>query len=83
MKCIVFDLDGTLCQLGKEILPETVDMLKALEDKGNRICISSGKPTYYLVGMFRQVGLKNPIFIGENGGVIQLGVDLPPREFHI
>ena len=83
MKCIVFDLDGTLCQLGKEILPETVDMLKALEGKGNRICISSGKPTYYLVGMFRQVGLKNPIFIGENGGVVQLGVDLPPREFHI
>ena len=83
MRCIVFDLDSTLCAIGKEILPETVDMLKALEDKGNRICISSGKPTYYLVGMFRQVGLKNPIFIGENGGVIQLGVDLPPREYHV
>lgn len=83
MKCIVFDLDGTLCKIGKEILPETVEMLKALEDKGNRICISSGKPTYYLVGMFRQVGLKAPIFIGENGGVIQFGVDLPPHEYHV
>ena len=83
MKWIVFDLDGTLCKIGKEILPETVEMLKALEDKGNRICISSGKPTYYLVGMFRQVGLKAPIFIGENGGVIQFGVDLPPHEYHV
>ena len=83
MKVIVFDLDNTLCEIGKEILPETVEMLKALEDKGNRICISSGKPTYYLVGMFRQVGLKSPIFIGENGGVIQFGVDLPPAEYHV
>ena len=83
MKCIVFDLDGTLCKIGKEILPETVEMLKTLEERGNRICISSGKPTYYLVGMFRQVGLKAPIFIGENGGVIQFGVHLPPHEYHL
>lgn len=83
MKYIVFDLDGTLCEIGKEILPSTVSMLKALEDRGNRICISSGKPTYYLVGMFRQVGLKAPIFIGENGGVIQFGVDLPPTEYYV
>ena len=34
MKVIVFDLDGTLCRIGKEILPETVEMLKALENGG-------------------------------------------------
>ena len=83
MKCIVFDLDSTLCAIGKEILPEDVALLKELEDKGNRICICSGKPTYYLVGMFRQVGLKAPIFVGENGGVIQFGVHLPPTEYHL
>lgn len=83
MKCIVFDLDSTLCAIGKEILPEDVALLKELEDKGNRICICSGKPTYYLVGMFRQVGLKAPIFVGENGGVIQFGVHLPPVEYHL
>ena len=83
MKCIVFDLDNTLCKIGKEILPSTVAMLKALEDKGNQICICSGKPTFYLVGMFRQVGLKNPIFIGETGGVIQFGVDLPPKKYYV
>lgn len=81
MKCIVFDLDNTLCKIGKEILPTTAQMLKTLEDKGNQICICSGKPTFYLVGMFRQVGLKNPIFIGETGGVIQFGVDLPPKKY--
>ena len=83
MKCIAFDLDSTLCEIGKEILPDTVEMLKAIEDKGNRICICSGKPTYYLVGMFRQVGLKAPIFIGENGGVIQFGVELPPSKYYV
>ncbi len=83
MRCIVFDLDSTLCAIGKEILPEDVALLKELEDKGNRICICSGKPTYYLVGMFRQVGLKAPVFVGENGGVIQFGVHLPPVEYHL
>lgn len=83
MKCIVFDLDSTLCAIGKEILPQDITLLKELEDKGNRICICSGKPTYYLVGMFRQVGLKAPIFVGENGGVIQFGVHLPPTEYHL
>ena len=36
MKCIVFDLDNTLCKIGKEILPTTAQMLKTLEEKGNR-----------------------------------------------
>ena len=31
----------------------------------------------------RQVGLKAPILVGENGAVIQMGVDLPPREYHV
>jgi hypothetical protein len=31
----------------------------------------------------RQVGLKRPILVGENGAVIQFGVDLPPREYEI
>lgn len=83
MKCIVFDLDKTLCELSEGISLQNIELLKKLEEKGNYICICSGKPTFYLCGMFRQVGLSNPILIGENGGVIQFGIDLPPKTYHL
>lgn len=83
IKLIVFDLDGTLAQLGKGILPEDLLLLHQLEDAGARIAICSGKPTYYLCGLMRQVGLKAPVLVGENGAVIQFGVDLPPREYFV
>ena len=82
-KLIVFDLDGTLAELGKGIVPGDLALLRALEDKGARIAICSGKPTYYLCGFMRQVGLKAPVLVGENGAVIQLGVDLPPKDYHV
>ena len=82
IKAVVFDLDGTLCKIGKNILQKNVRKLKKLESKGVKVVISSGKPTYYLCGLFRQVGLNSPIFIGENGANIQFGIDLPPVYFH-
>ena len=83
MKLIVFDLDGTLAALGKGIEAENLKLRERLEESGARIAICSGKPTYYLCGFMRQVGLKAPILVGENGAVIQMGVDLPPREYHV
>lgn len=80
VKAIVFDLDDTLCRIGKGISKKDINLLKTIEKKGIRVIVSSGKPTYYLCGFFRQVGLKNPVLIGENGGDIQFGVNLPPRE---
>ncbi|MBR5559800.1 MAG: HAD family phosphatase [Clostridia bacterium] len=82
-KLIVFDLDGTLAALGKGIEPEDLALLRALEDAGVRIAVCSGKPAYYLCGFLRQVGLKAPVLVGENGAVIQLGVDLPPRDYFV
>ena len=78
MKLIVFDLDSTLAPVGKGILPETIQMLKEIEKSGIKIAICSGKPTFYTCGLMRQVELEDPILIGENGAVIQFGVDLPP-----
>ena len=83
IKLIAFDLDGTLAQLGKGMSQREVELLRALEGKGIRIAICSGKSTYYLCGFMRQIGLKQPILIGENGSVIQFGVDLPPQVFYI
>lgn len=78
---IVFDLDGTLAPVGKPTGAEEVALLKKLEAKGARIVLSSGKPTFYLCGFARQLGIENPILIGENGGVLQVGVSLPPPVF--
>lgn len=82
-KLLVFDLDGTLAPIGKGALPETIEKLKRLEDLGHRIALCSGKPTYYLCGILRQWELKEPVMIGENGAVLQFGVDLPPKRFEI
>ncbi len=78
MKVFVFDLDGTLAELGRAVTDKNVERLKALSKKG-AIAVSSGKPLYYLCGFMRQLGIENPILIGENGSAIQFGVDLPPK----
>ena len=83
IKLIVFDLDNTLAPVGKGILPETIQMLKEIEKSGIKIAICSGKPTFYTCGVMRQVELDDPILIGENGAVIQFGVDLPPRRYEV
>lgn len=79
IRLAVFDLDGTLAPVGKSIDENVVVMLRELESKGIKIAISSGKTLYYLIGMFRQVGLSSPILIGENGNSIACGIELPPR----
>lgn len=83
IKLIAFDLDDTLAPLGKGIAPDNLYKLKALEQHGITIAVCSGKPTYYLCGFMRQAELKHPVLIGENGAVIQVGVDLPPQEFYV
>ena len=75
---IVFDLDGTLCPVGREVLPEDAALIKELEQSGFRLALCSGKPTYYLCGFARQLGLRTPILIGENGCTFHFGTELPP-----
>lgn len=82
VKLIVFDLDGTLAKIGKGIQLKDIELLKQIEQMGVKIAICSGKPTNYLCGVMRQVELENPILLGENGAVIQFGVDLPPKQFY-
>ena len=82
-KIIVFDLDDTLAPIGRKMSDEDVKKLRELEASGYRVAICSGKPTFYLCGFMRQLGLREPILIGENGAVIQYGVELPPKRFYI
>ena len=44
LKAAVFDLDGTLCAVGKAILPETLALLDQLQQRGVQLALSSGKP---------------------------------------
>lgn len=81
IKLIVFDLDDTLAGLGKGILPRNIERLHELEDMGVRIAICSGKTTDYLCGVMRQLELRAPVMVGENGAMIRFGVDLPPKEY--
>lgn len=80
-KILVFDLDGTLAQPGKRTAETDVQKLIALEKAGYTIALCSGKTSYYLCGFARQLGLTNPILIGENGGTFQFGIELPPKRY--
>lgn len=79
-RLVVFDLDGTLAEIGEAVKAENVDKLKEIERYAS-VAICSGKPIYYLCGLTRQLGLKKPIHIGENGAVICYGYDLPPSRY--
>lgn len=82
LRLVIFDLDGTLAGVGQAMLQENVELLKLIEDRGAQIAVCSGKPTYYLCGFLRQIGLKHPILLGENGATAQFGIDLPPKQFY-
>lgn len=82
IKLIAFDLDDTLAELGKGVIPEDLEKLKILEHREIEIAVCSGKTVDYLSGFMRQVELRKPILIGENGAVIQFGVDLPPKRYY-
>jgi len=82
-KLLVFDLDGTLAKVGKSMAKADVEKLIALETLGYIIVICSGKPSYYLCGFARQLGLREPILVGENGATFQFGIDLPPKRYEV
>lgn len=80
-KCLVFDMDGTLAPIGGATPDECIKKLHKLEEKGYRIILCSGKSSDYLCGYMRQVELKDPVMISENGGTIYYGNELPPEKY--
>jgi len=80
IRMIAFDLDKTLAELEHAVPSTVVTKLQEYEKNGVAIALCSGKPAFYLSGFVRQLSLKKPILIGENGAVVQLGIKLPPAE---
>ncbi len=69
-KLLVFDVDGTLAPHGMPMERETAQALCELERRGHTVAFASGKPSEYLDGLARGIGLMDRCMIAENGGVI-------------
>ena len=79
IRLCVFDLDGTLAPVAGGISPTVREGLLALQRRGVRIAVASGKPAFYLAGFFRMANFCDVILIGENGLETLFGIDLPPK----
>lgn len=71
-KAAIFDLDGTLTNAKKEITPRTRAAIMALQERGVKIILASGRPTFGIVPLAEQLELKRfgGYILAFNGGVI-------------
>lgn len=70
IKVIASDLDGTLLRKDKHFLePETLEIIKSLQEKGIQFVAASGRQYPNMYRMFQDVA-ENMYFICENGGLI-------------
>lgn len=71
-KLLVLDVDGTLLNNAKEITKRTLAALRKIQQMGVRIMLASGRPTYGLLPLARQLelGTYNGFILSYNGGQI-------------
>lgn len=71
-KMIVLDLDGTLTNSKKEITPHTLNALITAQQKGIVVVLASGRPTYGIVPLAKQLKLEQfgGYILAYNGGKI-------------
>ena len=71
-KLLVLDVDGTLTNSKKEISPSTLQAIKAAEDRGVRIILATGRPTYGVAPIADKlhVAQRAEYVLSFNGGVI-------------
>ena len=71
-KLLVLDLDGTLTNNKKEITEYTLNTLIEAQEKGLKIVLASGRPTYGIVPIAEKLGLKKygGYILSYNGGEI-------------
>ncbi len=71
-KLLVLDVDGTLLNEAKEITKRTLTTLRKVQQMGVRIMLASGRPTYGLLPLARQLelGTYGGFVLSYNGGQI-------------
>jgi HAD superfamily hydrolase (TIGR01484 family) len=74
LKMAIFDVDGTICGLGRKlgepVAPDVAVRLRALEHRGSKVVLATGRPAQFALGIALGIGLENPIIVGDNGCVI-------------
>lgn len=78
IKAIVLDLDGTLTNDAKEITPRTHDTLMRAQQKGLRVILASGRPTYGISAIADEleIGKYGGFALAFNGGkIIEWGAE--------
>lgn len=70
-KLIAIDLDGTLLHHDNTISTYTQKTIKAVQDKGHHVIISTGRPYRMALGYYLQLNLKTPI-ITFNGALTHM-----------
>ncbi len=71
-KLLVLDLDGTLTNSNKQITPHTLETLKRAQEKGIKIVLASGRPTYGVAPIADKIQLDKyeGYILSYNGGEI-------------
>lgn len=59
-KAVAFDMDGTLLNNQKQILPETLIALKAIRDKGIKVILVTGRHHSVIYPYYHQLALSTP-----------------------
>ncbi len=80
-KLLIFDIDGTLCDINKPINSQLVNTLQKVSQE-HQVILASGKPFGYIAGLIRQLGLHECMAIGENGGTIMYSATFPPESYY-
>ncbi|ABF36555.1 Hydrolase [Streptococcus pyogenes MGAS2096] len=70
-KLIAIDLDGTLLHHDNTISTYTQKTIKAVQDKGHHVIISTGRPYRMALDYYLQLNLKTPI-ITFNGALTHM-----------
>lgn len=80
-KCLfAFDLDGTLLNDERKIVPATKKAIRQLLKKGHIVCLVSGRVIYQAVDFIKDLELKH-YYIGNAGGFVYCLKE--KKEFHL
>lgn len=69
---LAVDVDGTLTRPDGSISRRTIDAVRALQQRGTRLCIASGRPPQGIMPVARTMGMEEfgGYVIGFNGGLL-------------
>ncbi|MCD8146750.1 MAG: Cof-type HAD-IIB family hydrolase [Clostridiales bacterium] len=67
-KIIFFDIDGTLCEAGKQVTAPTVAALHRAQENGHKILIATGRNVPIIPGFLRDIGFDG--IVASAGGYV-------------